>query len=223
MRMPAQSFAVGLLLVRSVFLLSRLNSNAKARALIAGFQPLHDALEAANDAKRKADNAELFARGPVVEIDQLVAVFLTIFQLDVLKVVAKNYDDPLYVAIFPKGLKELRKLHGQALLDELMRIALRLKELGTAHPLAAHLPALAAFAKDYAAPLKTLKAAADAQDAADVALSHAKKVWRAAYDGIAGSLRALFAGRKTYQESFFYPEPTSHAVKPAAQATPKTE
>ena len=180
------------------------------------FKPHHDALEAASDARKKADNAVLYARGPVVEVNEAVAVFLTTFQLDVLKVVAKNYDDPLYKALFPKGLADLRKLSGQLLCDELVRMGTRVQELGKSHPLATHAAALNTLIKDYAAPLKALKVAMDAQEAADVVVATSKAAWRLAYDGIAGSLRKLFPGRKSYQESFFYPEPAA-SVKKTAQ------
>ncbi len=79
-----------------------------------------------------------------------------------------------------------------------------------------------AFAKDYAAPLKKHKTAVDAQQAADVAGRNAKTAWRVAYDGLAGSLRARFPGRKSYQESFFCPETRSRAAKPAAEPVTTT-
>ena len=199
--------------IRSFFLLSRLNSNAKARTLIPGFKPVHDALQKAADGKRNADNDELFARGPVIEMREIVAVFITVFQLDLLKVVAKNYDDPLYKAMLPKGLTEFRKLSGQALADELARIILRLQELDKTHPLVAHLPELQKLVKDFAVPLKDHKAAVAAQVAADVVALNARAVWRVEYDAIAGSLRKMFPGRKSYQESFFYAEAAQRAKK----------
>ncbi len=213
MRMPSLAVSLGLLLVRGFFLLSRLNSNAKARTLLPQFQPQQDALEKARDARQKADNAVLFARGPVIEANETVAVFITTFQLDVLKVVGKNFDDPLYKILFPKGLTEVRKLAGQALCDELVRIATRLQELPKGHPLLVHLPQLNTLIKDYAAPLKALKTAMEVREAADVAVTTAKAAWRTAYDAIAGALRQMFAGRKSYQESFFLPEARPSAKK----------
>ena len=213
MRMPSLSLAVGLLLARGYFTVSRLNSNAKSRVLIPQFQPQLLALDSANDAKRKADNAVLMARGPVVEVDAAAGDFLTTFQLDVLKVVGKNFDDPLYKAIFPKGLSDLRRLHGQALCDELVRIGTRLGELGKSHALAAHAPTCTSLVKSYADPLKALKTAVDAQAATDIVVAKARAEWRTAYDAIAGALRQLFPGRRNYQESFFLPETTTRAKK----------
>lgn len=217
MRMPAVSLALGLMLVRGFYLLSRLNSNAKARTLLAQFQPQNEALEKARDARQKADNAVLFARGPVVEMNENVDLFLTVFQLDLLKCVGKNYDDPLYKALFPKGLTEVRRMAGQQLCDELVRIGTRLQELGKSHPLYPHLAALNVLVKDYAAPLKALKSALDAQEAADVVVQNARAVWRVQYDAIAGALRQMFPGRKSYQESFFYPESTTSTRKKASE------
>ncbi len=86
------------------------------------------------------------------------------------------------------------------------RITTRLQELPKGHPLLVHLPQFNTLIKDYAAPLKALKTAMEVREAADVVVTTAKAAWRTAYDAIAGALRQMFPGRRSYQESVFLPE-----------------
>jgi hypothetical protein len=218
MRLPSIDIAIGRALGLSRFTLSRLRSNTKAKTLLLHLEPQHKALKAAQAAVNGTSDDELDARGPVLEVDAAAAEVLTEFQLDVLKAVAKNYQAPLYIALFPKGLSEFRKLKGADLAAAIATMTQTLEAEGKTSPLAGYVAKFTALSKQWAAPVAAYKKAVDAEVQANIVAGKARHEWRMAYEAVYGLLRAMFPGRKAYVESFFLK--VDAPAKPKKVATP---
>ena len=211
--LPANS-GPGRMLRHSRFTRARLKSNAKAKALVSYLEPAHLALKAAQLAAVEVDDALMDARAPVTEVDTAADEVVVAFQLDLLKQTGKNYSDPHYVAYFPKGLGEVRRLHGQSLAAELSRIEQTLTAQGKTGPLATYIPKFQQLQKEWQGPLAALKKVTENQTQVGIVLDKAKHDWALAYDAIYGHLRALFPGKKTFVESFFLPADAPKKPKP---------
>lgn len=219
MRLPTITFGTGRVLILSRFTLSRLRSNTKAKALVVSLEPAHKALKAAQLAVIDASDGVLDMRGPVAEVDEAAQELLTAFQLDLLKLVNKDYNAVTYRKFLPKGLTEARRAKGTELAAVIGGLLLVLEAEGKSSPLAAYAAKFADVSKNYAKPLADLKKARETEILAGNALEKARHDWIVAYDGLYGQLRSLFAGRKKYVESFFMPaEPPKKAKSPAAPA-----
>lgn len=205
MRLPKINLGPGRCLVLSRFLLSRLRSNTQAKKFVAELEAAHKALKSAQLALNDAGDAVLDARGPVAEVDALAQELLTTFQLDVLKVVGKDYNALLYRKFLPKGLTEARKAKGADMAGVFASMALVLDAEGKTSPLASYAPKFADIGKKYAGPLADLKKAQDAEILVNNKLNEARRAWVLAYETVYGHLRAEFAGRKGFVETFFMP------------------
>ncbi len=144
-----------------------------------------------------------FAKGPVVEIDTEAADWLTDLQMDCFKFVKKNYKDPFYVALWPNGLTDAKKLSGTAAVAEIKRICEYLKDLPKDHPLHSACDKGVALQKAYVEPVKGLAAAQTAEAKAWTQRNQARQAWLLAYEAAYGGLRAMFPGRRSFVESFF--------------------
>ena len=203
MRLPSITVGPGRCLILSRFTLSRLRCNTKAKTLAAPLELAHKTLKNAQLALNEASDAVLDARGPVAEVDASAQELTTGFQLDLLKVVNKDYSSVLYRKFLPKGLTDARKFKGADMSAFIGSLALVLDAEGKTSPLAAYGAKFADIQKGYLAPLVDLKKARDVEVLAGNTLDKARHDWVIAYDAIYGHLRALFAGRKGYVESFF--------------------
>ena len=222
MRLLPSSTGPGRMLRHSRFTRARLKSNPKAKMLVAYIDPQHAVLKAAQLACNDADDIVMDARAAVTEVDTAVDDLLVAFQLDVMKLVSKNYADPLYGALFPKGFGEVRRLRGAQLAGEVLRIEQTISAQGKSSALSAYISKFQQCQKDWQAPLTGLKAAVAAQTQAGNALDKAKHDWGLAYDAVYGHLRALFPGKKAFVDSFFLPAEAGKKAKANGQLVEMT-
>ncbi len=203
MQMPAISAAPGKLARMSRRTLARMKANPKAKVLVPKFKIFHDALKSAQATYMDADDARIDAAAVVEEMDFNAREVLTDCQLDLLSVVRRDYKDPIYVTYLPEGLDAVKSLTGVDLRNRLMVLVTVVSKEPKGSKLAAHLVPLNAAIAAYKVPLTDLETTDKALVVADTALSVAKTQWLAAYDALAGELRALFPRRKAFVDSFF--------------------
>jgi len=203
MQLPPKSTAAGRILRVSRRTLARLKANPKAKALLPKFKPAHDALKAAQLAYNDADDVAIDASALVEECDYNAREALTDFQLDLVAFVRRDYTAALYVHFFKDGLGAAKDGQGQVLQATLTAVIGHLATLPVDHKLQVHAKPLQAALAAYAEPLAAETKALAARDAAWTALDVARNQWLTAYDALAGSLRALFPGRKAFVDGFF--------------------
>lgn len=213
MKMPAVTTSTGKLLRSSRFTLARMRANPNAKKHIVDLEPHHKALKAAQLAGNDADDEVVDADATVFEVDYAAREQLTDLQLNATAFVRRDYEHPLYRALFPKGLGDVKKLQRGELRDDVARVRSVLTDLAAEHALKKHAAPLAKTFKAWEAPLLGLTKANDAMGKADVALKAARSAWFDAYDGLAGSLRKEFPRQRNFVDSFF-PEVKSVKVKP---------
>jgi len=142
---------------------------------------------------------------------------LTDLQFDVAKAVAKQFDHPLYKAVFPKGLSGLKKVTNADLRTECKRIRGVLAMQPSGGALHAYVARLDTLDKAWAAPVAEHDKASAAFGLAATQFGTVKHEWYLAYDAMPGLLRALFPDRRAFVDSFFLDvaPPKKAALPPA--------
>lgn len=204
MNMPSKSTPNGRMVRGSRHTLARMRANPQAKKHLGELEPQHKALKAAQLAWNDADDAVVDADAEVLEVDFLAKEQLTDLQLDLTSYVKRDYADPLYRALLPKGLTDLKRTKRADLRDEVARVVAILGDLAKDHPLFKHGVILGKTFKAWEEPLKTLARAETNRLKADNAILAARNAWLLAYDGLAGTLRKEFPRRKVFVDSFFY-------------------
>lgn len=203
MQQPPASLGPGRVLKGSRRVLGRLKAHPVTKPLAAPLQAAHDAVKKANLAEIEADDADQDAGGEVDVCDVQARETLTDFQLQLVAQVRRNYKAPEYIAFFPDGFEEVKRRSGAELVLVLKGILDRLATLPKDSPLQAFHKPLQAAVDAYTKPLAHAQASAaalvQAETAVDVAVAH----WRLAYDSTYGKVRAALAGRRKFAETFF--------------------
>ena len=203
MEIPAETVAVGRILRASRRTAARLKANPQAKVLQPKFKAQHDALKARQTAYNDADDLAIDAGATVDECDVNAREAVTGFQLDLVSEVRRDYGHPLYVSFFAKGFAAAKDSSGADLQTVTTTLVSEIAKQPKDSKLHAHSKPLKAAADAYTAPLADQKKAQANKNAAATALSIERSKWIAAYDGLAGELRALFPRRKALVESFF--------------------
>ena len=104
MRMPSEGSSTNLWRRIVLYLVARLTRNRRTRHLVAVLQPALDALAAAADGAREADEAMILARAEYDGTDDDVDEVATGFEGELLLSVGKKRKAAIYGKCFPNGL-----------------------------------------------------------------------------------------------------------------------
>ena len=174
----------------------------KIRAIVEKFNVTQQALKASMDIVNAAEDLVIDAEAGVDLEAALGVETIEELQYDIEKAIKKNYQDPLYTAVFPKGLAAFKAQSGEALFVALPNVILALEESGAAK-LTAHVPKIKEHVKAVTKPLAQLHSAR--RSAGTVATRHARArtAWLDGYTALYGSFITAFPRRKRFVDSFF--------------------
>ncbi len=213
MKLPSATASSGSLLQKSTYTRARLAANSKTKKLVQLLDPSHKTLKKAQAALNEAEDDLLMAEAAVDEIADQIEETIAAVDLDLTAFVKRDYKDPLFKQVFPKGLSALRRLTTAALHQELSRVAGVLKSLPASHPLARHAKTLLALETEWKKPLAAFDEAKGAANLAAGARDQARHDWLNAYDSVFGALRQTFPRRLAFIDGFFRREGQSKAAK----------
>ena len=203
MEIPNEKVGPGRILRGSRRTAARLKSNPKAKVLHPKFKAQHDALKARQLALNDADDLAIDASALVDECDFNARLALTDCQMDLVSLVRRDYQSPLYLSFFPKGFAEAKGALGADMHAQLGTILVELGKQPKDSKLLVHSKPIKAAQDAYTVPIAEEKKALAFKDAAAKDLAIERGKWIAAYDALAGELRALFPRQKPLVDSFF--------------------
>jgi hypothetical protein len=212
MQSPPARVSVGRILRASRRVLARLKRNPKAKSLAAKLQAPHDALKNANLALTEADDQAEDAGAAVDECDALAREAVVDFQMNLVTAVRRDYTSPEYIAVFPEGLEKVKRHGGAELRKDVQAIVKHISKLAQDSPLHAQTKPLQACVDAYGPALQSEEHALALLAEAETTLAVARAKWLLVYDGLAGDVRSLFPGRRSFVESFF-PQWSQKAAK----------
>ena len=213
MKLPSKTASSGSLLQKSTYTRARLAANPKTKKLVPLLDPAHKTLKQTQSTLNDAEDDLLMAEAAVDNVAAQIEDAIAAVNLDVTALIKRDYDDPLFKQLFPKGLAALRDLTTSALHEEVSRIAAFLKSLPAAHPLAKHAKTLLALEAEWKKPVAAFDEAKGAVNLATGARDQARHDWLDAYDSVFGALRQAFPRRVTFIDGFFRRESQPKAAK----------
>jgi hypothetical protein len=216
MKLPSDTASSGSLLQKSTYTRARLAANAKTKKFVSLLDPAHKTLKKAQATLNDAEDDLLMAEAAVDDTGGQLEDAFSALNLDLTAVVKRDYKDPLFKQVFPKGLASVRRLTTTALHEEVSRIAGILKSLPASHPLAKHAKTLLALEAEWKKPLAAFEEAKGAVNLAVGARDQARHDWLNAYDSVFGALRQTFPRRVAFIDGFFRRENQPKAAKKPA-------
>ena len=203
MRLPMKTVGTGVLVRSSRYTIGRLRASARAKRLIGPMKAAHDRLKAAQGALNAADDGVIDAQADFDQVRFQAVDALETLSLEATVVVKRDFQDPLYRSLFPKGLTGQKKLTGEALREDLPRVVAALKALPAGHALGKSVKAIGEIEKAWEGPAAVLEEAKVKRATAEAGIKAAREGWFDAYDALAGGLRQEFPREKALVDTFF--------------------
>lgn len=213
MQLPKKGSSVGTRLRYSRTVSANLTADPKAHVLAAAVQKQHGNIKAKQAAVNDAEDAVIDARAFVNRGTLNICDQVSKLQLDLTVLVGRDYEAPLYRAMLPSGLPELRKLNADDLLKETDRLLAEIAKQAKDSPLQAHGKVLDGLKKSLVPLVATLTKADQALGSARTDRDTAVTEWEQGLDSTYGALKQLFPRKRALVESFF-PKPPKKADKP---------